>query len=279
MKNLTLHNGVEMPQLGYGVFQVDPNECERCVTDALSVGYRHIDTAQVYANEEGVGAAVAKSGIARNELFITSKIWISNFGEKKAAESIDVSLRKLQTDYIDLMLIHQPFGDYYGAYRALEAALKAGKVRAIGVSNFYPGRLVDMCKFAEVKPMVNQIETHPYYQRAEDLVWMKKYGVVHESWGPFAEGRNNLFTDPVLTDIAAKHDRSVAQVVLRYLMDLDIVVIPKSVRKERMAENFDVFSFSLEAEDKARIKALEGGKPLFFDHRTPEASERFAGMA
>ncbi len=275
MDYVTLNNGVRMPKLGYGVYQVTPEECERCVSDALSVGYRSIDTAQAYFNEEGVGRAVKKSGIAREELFLTTKVWISNAGERRAEASIDASLKKLGTDYIDLLLIHQPFGDYYGTYRAMEKAYRAGKVRAIGVSNFYPDRLIDLCNFVEVKPAVNQVETHVFCQQKAAREVMKRHGVQIESWGPFAEGKNGLFTNPVLTEIAAAHERSVAQTALRFLLQSDVVVIPKSVKKERMAQNFDVFSFELTQDEMARISALDSGNSLFFSHYDPDTVEWF----
>lgn len=275
MDYVTLNNGVRMPKLGYGVYQVTPEECERCVSDALSVGYRSIDTAQAYFNEEGVGRAVKKSGIAREELFLTTKVWISNAGERRAEASIDASLKKLGTDYIDLLLIHQPFGDYYGTYRAMEKAYRAGKVRAIGVSNFYPDRLIDLCNFVEVKPAVNQVETHVFCQQKAAREVMKRHGVQIESWGPFAEGKNGLFTNPVLTEIAVAHERSVAQTALRFLLQSDVVVIPKSVKKERMAQNFDVFSFELTQDEMARISALDSGSSLFFSHYDPDTVEWF----
>ena len=279
MEYVTLNNGVRMPKLGYGVYQVSPEECERCVSDALAAGYRSVDTAQAYYNEEGVGAAVRKSGIARSELFLTTKVWISNAGETKAAASIDASLKKLGTDYIDLLLIHQPFGDYYGTYRAMEKAYRDGKVRAIGVSNFYPDRLIDLCSFAEVKPAVNQVETHVFCQQKKAREVMKRHGVQAESWGPFAEGKNGLLTNPVLQEIAAAHGKSVAQVALRFLLQNDVVVIPKSVKKERMAENLDVFGFSLDAAEMERISALDTGSSLFFSHYDPDTVEWFMTFA
>lgn len=269
----TLSNGVKMPMLGYGVYQVDPAECARCVKDAIDAGYRSIDTAQAYYNEEGVGQAVKESGVPREELFITTKVWISNGGYEKAKASIDESLKKLQMDYIDLLLIHQPFNDYYGTWRAMEEAYKAGKLRAIGVSNFFPDRLVDLCKFVEIKPMVNQVETHAFFQQAAAHEIMKKYGVVHESWGPFAEGKKDFFTHPVLTKIAAKHGKTVAQVALRFLLQSDVVVIPKSTHKERMVENLQVFDFQLDAEDLAAIRALDESESAFLSHQDPETVE------
>ncbi len=279
MEYVTLTGGVKMPKLGYGVYQVSPDECERCVSDALAVGYRSVDTAQAYYNEEGVGRAVKKSGIPRSELFLTTKVWISNAGEKKAAASIDESLKKLSTDYIDLLLIHQPFGDYYGTYRAMEQAVKAGKVRAIGVSNFYPDRLIDLYNFCEIRPAVNQVETHVFFQQKKAHEVMKKLGVQHESWGPFAEGKNGLFTNPVLKEIAAQKGKSVAQVALRYLMQSDVVVIPKSVKKERMAENLAVFDFTLSDADMAAISALDTNASLFFSHYDPDMVEWFMTFA
>lgn len=278
MEFVTLNNGVKMPKLGYGVYQVDAAETERCVTDAISVGYRSIDTAQAYNNEEGVGEAVAKSGIARDEFFITTKVWISNAGFEKAKTSIDESLKKLKTDYIDLLLIHQPFNDYYGTYRAMEEAYKAGKVRAIGVSNFYPDRLIDICKFVEVIPAVNQVETHVFQQQQKAHEIMEKYGVQHESWGPFAEGRKDFFSNPVLNEIGARYGKSSAQTALRFLLQSDVVVIPKSVRKERMKENFEVFDFTLSDDDMAAIRALDEGESLFFSHYDPDTVEFLTGL-
>ena len=270
MQTVKLSNGVEMPILGYGVYQVTPEECERCVSDALSVGYRMIDTAQAYYNEEGVGRAVKKSGIPREVLFLVTKVWISNAGYEKAKASIDESLRKLQTDYIDLLLIHQPFNDYYGTYRAMEEAYKAGKLRAIGVSNFYPDRFIDLAEFCDIKPMVNQVETHVFNQQRQPQEIMKEYGTQIMSWGPFAEGRNDFFTNPVLKAIGEKYGKSVAQTALRFLIQRDVVVIPKSKHKERMMQNLDVFDFSLSAEDMETIGKLDKGESLFFSHYAPE---------
>lgn len=278
MEYVTLANGVKMPKLGYGVFQVAADETERCVLDALDAGYRLIDTAQAYGNEEGVGNAIVKCGVPREELFITTKIWISNNGYEKAKASIDESLRKLQCGYIDLMLIHQPFGDVYGTWRAMEEAYESGKLRAIGVSNFYPDRFIDLCGFVKVKPMVNQVETHVYHQQKKAHEYMVKYGIQHESWGPFAEGKNGLFSDPALAEVAAKHGKTIAQVALRYLLQSDVVVIPKSVRKDRMTENINVFDFTLDDADMAAIAALDTGKTLFFDHTDPNMVAWFASM-
>lgn len=278
MEYTTLNNGVKMPRLGYGVYQVTSEECERCVLDAISVGYRTIDTAQSYGNEDAVGSAVQKSGVPRDELFLTTKIWISNAGYEKAKSSINSSLQRLKTDYIDLLLIHQPFGDYYGAYRAMEEAYKAGKLRAIGVSNFYPDRLIDLCQFARVTPAVNQVETHVFHQQKTAHEYMKKYGVQHESWGPFAEGRKDFFSNPVLTEIGAKYGKTSAQTALRFLLQSDVVVIPKSTHKERMAQNIDVFDFTLSDEDMQSIAALDEGESLFFSHYDPATVEMLTNM-
>lgn len=270
MKYIQLNNGVEMPILGYGVYQVTPEECERCVSDAISVGYRSIDTAQAYYNEEGVGNAWKKSGVSRKELFLTTKVWVSNAGYEKAKASIDASLQKLQTDYIDLLLIHQPFGDYYGTYHAMEKALEEGKLRAIGVSNFFPDRFVDLAENVAVKPAVNQVETHVFNQQVKPQEVMNEYGTKLESWGPFAEGRNDFFTNPVLTEIGRKYNKSTAQVGLRYLIERDIIVIPKSVKKERMEQNREVFDFSLSAEDMQAIAPLDNNESLFLSHTDPD---------
>ncbi len=278
MQYVTLNNGVKMPQLGYGVYQVSNAECERCVLEAIGVGYRAIDTAQSYGNEEAVGSAVKKSGVPRSDLFLTTKVWLSNAGYEKARDSIDRSLRKLQTDYIDLLLIHQPFGDYYGTYRAMEEAYRAGKLRAIGVSNFYPDRLIDLCQFAAVTPAVNQVETHVFQQQKTAHEYMKKYGVQHESWGPFAEGRRDFFSNPVLTRIGAQYGKSAAQVALRYLLQSDVVVIPKSTHKERMEQNLNVFDFTLGQEDMRAIAALDEGESLFFSHYDPATVEMLTNM-
>lgn len=278
MEFVTLNNGVKMPKLGYGVYQVDASETERCVADAIAVGYRSIDTAQAYNNEESVGEAVAKSGLARDELFITTKVWISNAGYEKAKASIEESLKKLKTDYIDLLLIHQPFNDYYGTYHAMEEAYKEGKVRAIGVSNFYPDRLIDICKFSEVIPAVNQVETHVFQQQTKAHEIMKKYGVQHESWGSFAEGRKDFFNNQVLTEIGAKYGKSAAQTALRFLMQSDVVVIPKSVHRERMIQNFEVFDFALSDIDMEAIRKLDEGESLFFSHYDPDTVEFLTGL-
>ncbi|MDE5809382.1 MAG: aldo/keto reductase [Muribaculaceae bacterium] len=277
MKNIELSNGVKMPMIGYGVYQVDPAECERCVSDALKVGYRMIDTAQAYHNEEGVGTAIAKSGIPREELFIVTKIWISNYSYEKAKASIDESLRKLGTDYIDLMLLHQPFCDRYGAYRALEEAYKEGKLCAIGVSNFYPDHFIDLASNVEIPPMVNQVETHVFDQQIAAQKIMQEYGCQIMSWGPLAEGRNNFFTNPVLEAIGKKYGKSVAQVALRWLTQRGVIIIPKSVHIERMEQNLNIFDFTLSDEDMAEIAKLDTGKSLFFDHHDPEVTKMFMG--
>lgn len=275
MKTIRLSNGVEMPQVGYGVFQVSPEECERCVADALSVGYRMIDTAQAYNNEEGVGNAWKKSGLRREDVFLVSKVWISNYSYEKALASIDESLRKMQTDYIDMMLLHQPFCDRYSAYRALETAYKAGKLRAIGVSNFYPDHYIDLAANVEIVPMVNQVETHVFQQQVESRKYMDELGIAHMSWGPLAEGRNGFFQNEMLGEIGAKYGKSIAQVALRYLLQRDVIIIPKSSKKERMAQNLDIFDFELSAEDMDRILTLDTGKSIVFDHHDAETTKLF----
>ena len=278
MEYVELNNGVKMPVLGYGVYQTPPEETERCVLDAISIGYRSIDTAQAYGNEEGVGNAIAKCGLPREEFFITTKVWISNAGYEKAKASIEESLRKLQVSYIDLLLIHQPFGDYYGTYRAMEEAYKDGKVRAIGVSNFYPDRYIDIHHFAEIKPAVNQVETHVFQQQKIAKEYMKKNGTQIESWGPFADGKNDYFNNPVLKEIGAIYNKSTAQVALRFLIQSGVVVIPKSTHKERMEENFNVFDFELTADEMAKVEALDGGESLFFSHHDPKTVEWFMSI-
>ncbi len=278
MEFVTLNNGVKMPILGYGVYQTPPEETKKCVLDALNTGYRSIDTAQAYGNEAGVGDAVAESGIARDEIFITTKIWITNAGYENAKKSIDESLKKLKSDYVDLLLIHQPFGDYYGSYRAMEEAYKQGKVRAIGVSNFYPDRYLDIEHFAEVKPAVNQMETHVFQQQRVLKEYMDKHNTQLMSWGPFAEGRNDFFTNKALSDIGAKYGKSVAQTALRFLIQSGVVVIPKSVHHERIEQNFNVFDFELSAEDMQTIAKLDTGKSLFFSHHDPATVEWFMSI-
>lgn len=278
MEYVTLNNGIKMPKLGYGVYQTPPEDTKRCVLDAIEVGYRSIDTAQAYYNEEGVGAALAECGLPREEFFLTTKVWITNAGYEKAKSSILESMKKLQTDYLDLLLIHQPFGDYYGTYRAMEDLYNEGKLRAIGVSNFGPDRYLDIEHFSTIKPAVNQIETHVFQQQKTAKKYLQKYGCQIESWGPFAEGRNDFFTNPVLTDIGAKYGKSAAQVALRFLMQSDVVVIPKSVHKDRMQQNFDIFDFALTTEDMAAIEALDSGESLFFSHYAPETVEWFMSI-
>ena len=270
MQTVNLNNGVEMPILGYGVFLVDPKECERCVTDAIDTGYRLIDTAQAYYNEEGVGAAVKKSGINREEFFLVTKVWITNSGEEKAARSIDESLKKLQTDYVDLLLIHQPFGDYYGTYRAMEKAYKDGKVRAIGVSNFFPDRYVDLCNFVEIKPMINQMETHVFQQQKMLREYMNKFETQLMSWSPMARGENNFFNNEILKSIGAKYNKTVAQVALRFLTQENVIVIPKSTHKERMKENFEILDFELSNEDIETMRKMDKGSSIFVNHYDPE---------
>ena len=279
METVTLSNGIKMPILGFGVYQIsDLEECERVVGEAIEVGYRSIDTAQAYGNEEAVGNAVRKSGIPREEFFITTKVWISNAGYDKAKASIDESLRLLQTDYIDLVLIHQPFNDYYGTYRAMEEYYKAGKIKAIGVSNFYPDRFIDIAKFSEVTPMVNQVETHVFNQQKQAQQIMEKYHTQIESWGPFAEGKNDFFNNQTLKEIGEQYGKSVAQVALRYLIQKNVVVIPKTVSKDRMMQNFEVFDFELTKEDMNKIEKLDQEKTLFFSHSDPETVEFLTGL-
>lgn len=278
MEYVTLSNGVKMPQLGYGVYQVSKDECERCVLDALKVGYRHIDTAQSYFNEEEVGNAIVRSGIPREEIFLTTKVWVEHYGYEDTKASVYESMRKLQTNYIDLMLLHQPFSDVYGAWRALEDLYADGKIRAIGVSNFYPDRLVDLCSFSRIRPMVNQVETHPHNGQVEAQKWMEKYGVQIEAWAPFGEGRGGLFTDETIAKIAVKYNKTVAQVILRWELQRGIVVIPKSVHIERMEQNFDVFGFTLSDEDMAVMASLDKKESSFFSHTDPNMVEWFAKM-
>jgi 2,5-diketo-D-gluconate reductase A len=266
---VALNNGVEMPILGFGVFQIAAEKTEQAVADALAAGYRHVDTAASYGNEEATGRAIATSGIARDELFVITKLWVQDTGEENTKKAFDASLQRLGLDYLDLYLIHQPYGDYYGSWRAMRALNEQGLVKAAGVANFYPDRLVDLIDRTAFTPAVNQIETHPYFQRQADHDLMVERGVQHESWGGFAEGRNNLFSDPTLTEIGAAHGKSIAQVVLRWLTQRNIVAIPKSVRPERMAQNLDVFDFTLTDNEMARIASMDTGATLFFDHRDP----------
>lgn len=278
MNYATLRNGVKMPMLGYGVYQVSKEECEQCVLDALRVGYRHIDTAQSYFNEEEVGNALQKSGVPRQEIFLTTKVWIEHYDYVATKKSIENSLKKLQTEYIDLVLLHQPFSDVYGAWHALEELYEAGVIKAIGVSNFSPDRLVDICSFAKIPPMVNQVETHPHDQQTTAHAWMEKYGVQHEAWAPFGEGRNGLFTDERLTEIGKRHGKSAAQIMLRWALQRNVVVIPKTTHVERMQENFDVFDFMLSEEEMQEIASLDRQQSSFFSHADPSMVEWFAKM-
>lgn len=278
MNYVTLENGVKMPQLGYGVYQVTKEECERCVLDALKVGYRLFDTAQSYFNEEEVGNAIVKSGVSREEIFLTSKVWIDHYGYEECRKSVLESLRKLKTDYIDLMLLHQPFSDYYGAYRALEDLYDEGKIKAIGISNFYPDRMVDLASFTRIKPMINQIEIHPYHQQVFSKEWHDKYGVQLEAWAPFGEGRKNMFELSELKEIGDNYGKTVAQVILRWHLQRGIVVIPKSTHLERMKENFNVFDFELAHEDMDVISKLDKNESSFFSHQDPSIVEWFGKL-
>lgn len=275
MDNIKLSNGIEMPQLGYGVYQVTPEECENCVMDAISVGYRMIDTAQAYHNEEAVGSACKKSGVSRDQLFLVSKVWPSNYGEGQTMKSIDESLRKLQTDYIDLMLLHQPYCDRYGAYRDLEKAYKAGKLRAIGVSNFFPDHLIDLASNMEIVPMVNQVETHVFNQQREARKYMDELGTRIMSWAPLAEGCNGLFNNSLLVQIGGKYGKTAAQVALRWLLQSGVIIIPKTTHKERMVENLNLFDFTLSDGDMKEIAALDTRGSLFLDHHSGETTKQF----
>mgnify|MGYP000473804794 CR=1 FL=1 len=271
MEYITLSNGVKMPQLGYGVYQVTKDECERCVLDALEAGYRSIDTAQSYFNEEEVGKAIEKSGINRKEIFLTSKVWIEHFGYEECKKSVLESMEKLRTDYLDLMLLHQPFGDTYGAWRALEELYREGKLRAIGISNHYADRMVEFANFTSIKPMVNQMETHPLNQQKTLKEWADKYDIRLEAWAPFGEGRNGLFENEVLKAIGQKYGKSTAQVMLRWHIQRGVIVIPKSVHKERMIENLNVFDFRLDENDMSQISQLDTATSAFFSHQDPAA--------
>ncbi len=278
MEYKKLNNGVEIPMLGLGVFQMPPEETERCVSDALEVGFRMFDTAQAYGNEAEVGSAIAKSGIPREDVFVTSKIWVSNMSYERAKKSIDESIEKIGGGYVDLMLLHQAMGDYPGAYRAMEEAYKEGKLRAIGVSNFYPERLIDVCALAEIPPAVNQVETNPFRQEKAAHENMERLGVAHQAWAPFAEGQHDIFNNPVLVDIARKHGKTTSQVILRALIQEDVIVFPKTVRRERMEENFDVFDFALDAEDMANFASLDDeSTPRIFDHHNLETIQWLLG--
>ena len=278
MQYVTLSNGVKMPILGYGVYQVTKDECERCVLDALKVGYRAIDTAQSYFNEEEVGSAIVKSGIPREEIFLTTKVWVEHYGYEEAKKSVKESMRKLKTDYIDLVLLHQPFSDAYGAYRALEELYEAGKIRAIGISNFYVDRMVDFASFNRIKPMVNQVETHIYNQQKELKEWADKYGIQLEAWAPFGEGRGGTFDNPAIVKLAEKYGKTPAQVMLRWHIQRGIVVIPKSTHIDRMEENFNVFDFTLSDEDMDAIAGLDKAQSSFFSHQDPKMVEWFVNI-
>lgn len=278
MEHVTLSNGVKMPILGYGVYQVTKEECEKCVLDALKVGYRAIDTAQSYFNEEEVGNAIAKSGIPREEIFLTTKVWVEHYGYENARKSVEESMRKLKTDYLDLVLLHQPFADAYGAYCALEEMYEEGKIRAIGISNFYVDRMVDFASFNRIKPMVNQVETHIFNQQRELKEWADKYGIQMEAWAPFGEGRGGTFDNPVITGIAEKYGKTPAQIMLRWHIQRGVVVIPKSTHIERMEENFNVFDFSISDEDMAEIAKLDKAQSSFFSHQDPKMVEWFVNM-
>ena len=278
MEHVTLSNGVKMPILGYGVYQVTKEECEKCVLDALKVGYTAIDTAQSYFNEEEVGNAIAKSGIPREEIFLTTKVWVEHYGYENARKSVEESMRKLKTDYLDLVLLHQPFADAYGAYRALEEMYEEGKIRAIGISNFYVDRMVDFASFNRIKPMVNQVETHIFNQQRELKEWADKYGIQMEAWAPFGVGRGGTFDNPVITGIAEKYGKTPAQIMLRWHIQRGVVVIPKSTHIERMEENFNVFDFSISDEDMAEIAKLDKAQSSFFSHQDPKMVEWFVNM-
>lgn len=278
MEYVTLSNGVKMPILGYGVYQVTQEECERCVMDALKVGYRLLDTAQSYFNEEQVGSAIKKSGVPREDIFLTTKVWLEHYGYEQTKASVLESMRKLQTDYLDLVLLHQPFSDTYGAYRALEELYEEGKIRAVGISNFYVDRMVDFASFNRIKPMVNQVEINIYNQQKELRKWADKYGIQLEAWAPFGEGRRGIFNDPVIAEIASKYHKTAAQVMLRWNIQRGVVVIPKSTHIERMKENFDVFDFALTNEDMSAISSLDKAESLFFSHYDPNMVEWFVKM-
>ena len=278
MEYVTLSNGVKMPILGYGVYQITQEECERCVMDALKVGYRLLDTAQSYFNEEQVGSAIKKSGVPREDIFLTTKVWLEHYGYEQAKASVLESMRKLQTDYLDLVLLHQPFSDTYGAYRALEELYEEGKIRAVGISNFYVDRMVDFASFNRIKPMVNQVEINIYNQQKELKKWADKYGIQLEAWAPFGEGRRGIFNDPVIAEIASKYHKTAAQVMLRWNIQRGVVVIPKTTHIERMKENFDVFDFALTNEDMSAISSLDKAESLFFSHNDPNMIEWFVKM-
>ena len=275
MEYVTLNNGVKMPKLGFGVYQISKEDCERCVLDAIKVGYRLIDTAQSYFNEEQVGNAIVKSGVPREELFITTKVWIDNYGYEKTTNSIMASMEKLKVDYIDLVLLHQPFGDYYGSYHALEDLYEKGKIKAIGVSNFYPDRLSDIASFNKIVPQVNQVETNVFNQQIYAQKNMEKHNVQIEAWAPFGEGRNNMFSNETLIKISKKYNKTVAQVILRWLTQRNVIALAKSSKIERMKENFEIFDFEISDEDMKKIALLDTKTSLFFDHQSPETVDMF----
>ena len=278
MKMVTLNNGIQMPQLGYGVYQVTKDECERCVSDALKVGYRLIDTAQSYFNEEEVGAAIAKSGIDRREIFLTTKVWLEHYGYEACRASVLESMRKLQTDYLDLCLLHQPFSDVYGAYRALEDLYEEGRIRAISISNFYTDRMIDIASFARIKPAINQVEIHPHHQQTESKAWHDKYDIQLEAWAPFGEGRGDMFSLPELKTIGGKYGKTVAQVIIRWHLQRGIIIIPKTTHIERMKENLDVFDYALTDDNMETIAALDKKQSSFFSHTDPNMVEWFVRM-
>ncbi len=279
MEFVTLNNGVKMPKVGFGVYRIkDHKQCKQALLDAIDAGYRLIDTAQSYGNEEAVGKAIQEISVPRNELFITTKVWVANYGYEKTKASVEESLKKMQLDYIDLVLLHQPFNDYYGAYKALEDLYKEGKIKAIGVSNFYPDRLVDLAIFSDVKPAVNQVEVNVFHQQTTAQTYNEKYEVQMEAWAPFAEGRNNMFTNPELKAIGDKYGKSIAQVILRWLVQRGIVPLAKSVKKERMQENIDIFDFELNYEDMEIIESMNRNKSCFFDHYNAATVEMIAGL-
>ncbi len=277
MEYVTLNNGIRMPKLGYGVYQTPAEDTKRCVLDAIDVGYRSIDTAQAYYNEEGVGDALAESGLPREEFFLTTKVWITSAGYEKARASIEESMRKLRTDYLDLLLIHQPFGDYYGSWRAMEELYSEGKIRAIGVCNFYPERLADLCENAKIPPAVNQVELHPFFAQAEALDNMKEYKVQPEAWGPLAEGNHNIFSHPILSQIGKKYGKTAAQVALRWNTQRGVVIIPKSTHRERMEENLNIWDFSLTQEEMNEISKLDIGHSKIVDHSSPKTAKWLNG--
>ena len=279
MEFVTLNNGLKMPKVGFGVYRIkDHKQCKQALLDAIDAGYRLIDTAQSYGNEEAVGKAIQETSVPRNELFITTKVWVANYGYEKTKASVEESLKKMQLDYIDLVLLHQPFNDYYGAYKALVDLYKEGKIKAIGVSNFYPDRLVDLAIFSDVKPAVNQVEVNVFHQQIEAQTYNEKYGVQMEAWAPLAEGRNNMFTNPELKAIGDRYGKTVAQVILRWLVQRGIVPLAKSVKKERMQENIDIFDFELNYEDMEIIESMNRNKSCFFDHYNAATVEMIAGL-